>query len=83
MNSLQGKVNDIKAKYRDVNSLEAKQKQQLEIMQLYRQAKINPLSTALEGFAFAPFLFAMFVVVRSSRILKDSSTETFSFSATI
>ena len=56
---------------------------QFEIMALYRQEKINPLSASLEGFAFAPLLFAMFVVVRSTRILKDSGTPEFSLTTTM
>lgn len=83
MKRIQSKIDLIKEKYKDQNSAEAKQKSQWEIMSLYRKENINPLGSALEGFAFAPFLFAMFVVVRTSRILKDSSTETFSFTTNI
>ena len=83
MKMLQGKIGDIKNKYKDNTTIEGKQKMQFEIMALYRQEKINPLSASLEGFAFAPLLFAMFVVVRSTRILKDSGTPEFSLTTTM
>ena len=83
MDAIQTQVNAIKNRYKDSNSFEAKQKMQWEIMALYRKEKVNPLSSSLEAFAFAPFLFAMFVVVRNSRILKDSGTDNFSFTTTL
>lgn len=83
MEAVQSQVNAIKEKYKDATSFEAKQKMQWETMALYRREKINPLSGSLEAFAFAPFLFAMFVVVRNSRILKDSGTDIFSFTTTL
>lgn len=83
MDGVQSQVAAIKQRYKDATSFEAKQKMQWEIMNLYKRENVNPLSGSLEAFAFAPFLFAMFVVVRNSRILKDSSTATFSFTTTL
>ncbi len=83
MEAIQSQTAVIKNKYKDTDNLQEKQKMQWEIMELYRRENINPLSNSLESFAFAPFLFAMFVVVRTSRILKDSGTDNFSFTTTL
>lgn len=83
MEMLKAQSEAIKEKHKGNDSFEAQQKMQWEIAALYRRENVSPLSGALQGFAFAPFLFAMFVVVRNSRILKDSGTEDFSFTTSL
>ena len=83
MELAQQKVATIKEKYRDQTDFQGKQRQQLEIMQVYKKANLSPGSSSLEAFMFTPFLFAIFVVVRTTRMIKDSGTATFSLTQTI
>lgn len=83
LENLKSQSAQIKAKYADSNDPSAKQKERQETMLLYRQYNINPVSSSLQGLAFAPLLITIFVVVRYGRIVKESSTETFSLTQSI
>lgn len=73
MQLVQVKQADIQAKYKNSNDPMAKQRQQMEIMNLYKKENINPLATIMTGFLSAPFLFAVYTVVRSVRQLRVAS----------
>ena len=83
MKILQHKANEIKAKYRNKSDFQSKQQMQFEIMKMYRKMNVSPSGNALNTFLFTPFLFAIFVMVRTTRMIKDSSTETFSLTRTV
>nr|WP_025363631.1 membrane protein insertase YidC [Spiroplasma culicicola] len=70
MTSLQGKQAEIQEKYKGSSDPAAKQKQQLELMALYKKEGISPLSSIATQFLSMPLLFAMFSVVRSTHALK-------------
>ncbi len=61
MQALQPLMNEIRQKYKD-NS----QKQQQEIMALYKQHKVNPLGGCLPTLVQIPVFIALFVVLRSA-----------------
>jgi len=74
MQVLQLKQAEIKAKYKAMEKTkETKRKQQLEVMQLYRKEKVSPFSAIGSIFLSGPFLFALYVAIRSSRALKSAS----------
>lgn len=83
MKIIQHKVSEIKAKYRNKDDFHSKQQMQLEIMKMYRKMNVSPSGNALNSFLFTPFLFAIFIMVRTTRMIKDSGTETFSLTRTI
>ncbi|WP_374696706.1 membrane protein insertase YidC [Spiroplasma endosymbiont of Polydrusus formosus] len=70
MQLMQIKQAEIQAKYKGSRDPVAKQKQQMEIMQLYRKEGVSPLSTIGSSFLSIPFLIAMYTVVRATRELK-------------
>lgn len=72
MQLLQFKQNEIKAKYKGNKDPVSKRKQQTEIMQLYKKHKINPLASILSMFLAFPFLFALYIAIRSTRVLKTT-----------
>lgn len=61
MAEVQPLVNELRAKYKD-----NPQRQQKEIMQLYRERKINPLGGCLPILIQIPVFIALFVVLRSA-----------------
>lgn len=73
MQLVQIKQADIQAKYKNLNDPTAKQRQQMEIMNLYKKENVNPLSTIMTGFLSVPFLIAVYTVVRSVRQLRIAS----------
>ncbi|WP_425505168.1 membrane protein insertase YidC [Spiroplasma tabanidicola] len=70
MTGMQGKQAEIQQKYKGSNDPQAKQKQQMELMALYKKEGISPISSIATSFLSMPFLFAMFSVVRSTHALK-------------
>lgn len=70
MQLMQIKQAEIQAKYKGSKDSAAKQKQQMEMMQLYRKEGVSPLSTIGSSFLSIPFLIAMYTVVRATRELK-------------
>ncbi|RUO86483.1 membrane protein insertase YidC [Spiroplasma endosymbiont of Megaselia nigra] len=70
MQLMQIKQAEIQAKYKGSKDPAAKQKQQMEMMQLYRKEGVSPLSTIGSSFLSIPFLIAMYTVVRATRELK-------------
>ncbi len=70
MQSLQLKQSEIQAKYKRSPDPAAKQKQQMEIMAMYRKEGISPLSSIGVIFLSFPFLIAMYVVIKSVRQLR-------------
>ncbi len=73
MQVLQLKQSEIKAKYKDSRDPLIKRKQQMEIMALYRKEKISPLASIGTTFLSFPFLFALYITIKSTRVLKSSS----------
>ncbi|QBQ08223.1 inner membrane protein translocase component YidC [Spiroplasma gladiatoris] len=73
MTSLQGKQAEIQQKYKGSNDPQAKQKQQMELMALYKKEGISPISSIATSFLSMPFLFAMFTVVRATHALKTAT----------
>ena len=61
MQALQPLMNEIRQKYKD-----NKQKQQQEIMALYKEHKVNPLGGCLPMLIQIPVFIALFVVLRSA-----------------
>ena len=59
MQDIQPKLQEIQAKYKD-----KPEKQQQEIMNLYKEAKINPLAGCLPLLIQMPILFGLFAVLR-------------------
>lgn len=70
MQLMQIKQAEIQSKYKGSKDPAAKQKQQMEMMQLYRKEGVSPLSTIGSSFLSIPFLIAMYTVVKSARELK-------------
>ncbi len=60
MTDLQPKISEIKKQYKDQKEEQAKQ-----LMNLYKQEKINPLSSCLSLLIQLPFLFAIYQVFRT------------------
>lgn len=87
MKKLQPKINEIKKKNMKNNTnMASRQIEQREIMNLYKQHNVNPLSS-LQAFAFMPFLSVIFIVVRSNYIIRateiSKGNDVFSFSKSI
>ncbi|WP_100917124.1 membrane protein insertase YidC [Spiroplasma floricola] len=70
MQGLQAKQAEIQEKYKNSSDPSAKQKQQMELMSLYKREGISPMSSIATSFLSMPFLFAMFAVVRATHALK-------------
>nr|WP_041618906.1 membrane protein insertase YidC [Spiroplasma taiwanense] len=70
MQGMQSKQAEIQAKYKGSLDPTAKQRQQMELMALYKKEGISPLSSIATSFLSMPFLFAMFSVVRATHALK-------------
>lgn len=82
MQAIQLKQSEIQAKYKNSTDSQAKQKMQLELMGLYRKEGVKPLASFASIFLSMPFLYAMFMVVRSMRILKEQTFGAISFTMT-
>lgn len=70
MQLMQMKQGEIQAKYKGSRDPAAKQKQQLELMSMYKKEGVSPLSAIGSSFLSIPFLIAMYTVVRTVRLLK-------------
>ncbi|AUM63064.1 membrane protein insertase YidC [Spiroplasma monobiae] len=70
MQGLQAKQAEVQEKYKNSSDPSAKQKQQMELMALYKKEGISPMSSIATSFLSMPFLFAMFSVVRATHALK-------------
>ncbi|WP_162685255.1 membrane protein insertase YidC [Spiroplasma sp. BIUS-1] len=70
MQGLQAKQAEVQEKYKNSSDPSAKQKQQMELMALYKKEGISPMSSIATSFLSMPFLFAMFAVVRATHALK-------------
>ncbi len=70
MQILQVKQNEIKQKYKNSKDPTAKRKQQMEIMELYKKNNMNPLASIGTTFLSFPFLFALYITIKSTRYLK-------------
>ncbi len=73
MQLLQVQQNEIKNKYKNSNDPMSKQKQQQEIMEMYKKNKMSPLSTMATSFLSFPFLFALYISIKSTRALKSAT----------
>lgn len=72
MQAVQLKTAEIQAKYKYSRDAYAKQKMQMELMAVYKKEGINPISSFIPMFLSIPFLTAMFVVIKSTTLLKTS-----------
>lgn len=70
MQALQLKQSEITAKYKNSRDPAAKQKQQMEILGMYRKEGLSPLGSVLVIFLSFPFLIAMYTVIKSVRQLR-------------
>jgi YidC/Oxa1 family membrane protein insertase len=70
---LQLRVTEIQNKYKFSNDPKSRQKMQFEIMNLYRSEKISPFSSFFTMMLTFPFLYAMFIVIKCNRTLKDGN----------
>ncbi|WP_342224043.1 membrane protein insertase YidC [Spiroplasma endosymbiont of Asaphidion curtum] len=82
MQAIQLKQGEIQAKYKGSADPQARQKMQLELMGLYKKEGVKPLASFANLFLSMPFLYAMFMVVRSMRILKEQEFGAISFTIT-
>ena len=73
MQVLQLKQTEIKNKYKNNKDPAAKKMQQMEIMQLYKKNKMNPLASLGTTFLSFPFLFALYITIKSTRVLKSAT----------
>lgn len=72
MQAVQLKTAEIQAKYKYSRDPYAKQKMQTELMSVYKKEGINPISSFIPMFLSIPFLTAMFIVVKSTTLLKTT-----------
>ncbi|MBP1524889.1 MAG: membrane protein insertase YidC [Spiroplasma ixodetis] len=72
MQSVQMKTSEIQAKYKHSRDPSAKQKQQMELMAIYKKEGINPMAAFIPMFLSLPFLTAMFTVMKSTNLLKNT-----------
>ncbi len=70
MQIVQLKQSEITAKYKYSKDPAAKQKQQLEVMALYKKEGMNPMASIAVTLLSFPFLIAMYQVIRTTRTLK-------------
>jgi YidC/Oxa1 family membrane protein insertase len=68
MKELQPKMNEIKEKYKD-----DQQKQQKEIMKMYKEGNVNPLGGCLPQLLQLPILYTLFFYIRNSILLRQQS----------
>ncbi|AHI54334.1 inner membrane protein translocase component YidC [Spiroplasma sabaudiense Ar-1343] len=73
MQSMTSKQAEIQAKYKNSTDRAAKQKQGMELAALYKKEGISPLGALAGSFITMPFLFAMFSIIKSTKILKVAS----------
>ncbi len=74
MQELQPKMNAIKKKYKD-----DKQKQTQEIMALYKNNKVNPMSSCLPMLIQLPILIALYMVLRDGLASTNIAQNLYSF----
>lgn len=65
MMRLQPKVEKIQAKYKNKKDPESNQKMQMEISELYKKNKANPMSGCLPLLIQMPIIFALFEILRN------------------
>lgn len=70
LQAVQLKTAEIQAKYKYSRDPYAKQKMQMELMGIYKKEGINPISSFIPMFLAIPFLTAMFIVIKSTTLLK-------------
>ncbi|MCL8211626.1 Membrane protein insertase YidC [Mesoplasma sp. JKS002658] len=70
MQDMQIKQAEIQAKYKGKKDQVSRQKMTMETQALYKKEGISPLSSVGMGLAPLPFLFAIYAVIRSTRVLK-------------
>ncbi|ATG97832.1 membrane protein insertase YidC [Mesoplasma lactucae ATCC 49193] len=70
MQDMQAKQAEIQAKYKDKKDKVSRQKMTMEMQALYKKEGISPMSSLGSAFAPLPFLFAIYAVVRSTRVMK-------------
>lgn len=73
MQSVQMRTAEIQAKYKHSRDPSAKQKQQMELMAVYKKEGINPMAAFIPMFLSLPFLTAMFTVMKSTNLLKNTT----------
>lgn len=71
MQRLQIKTSEIKAKYDGQKDMVSKQKQQAEIMALYKKHNIKPMASFGIMFVTMPLFYAMYRVFSTSRLIKE------------
>ncbi len=69
--------NEIKAKYEGKTDQESKQKETLEIQELYRKNGVNPLGGCLPMFIQMPIFFALNEIIRNSYRYVDKVNEVY------
>lgn len=72
MQAVQMKTSEIQAKYKHSRDAYAKQKMQMELMAIYKKEGINPVSSFIPLLLSIPFLTAMYLVVKSTNMLKTT-----------
>lgn len=72
MQAVQMKSAEIQAKYKHSRDPRAKQKQQMELMAVYKKEGINPMAAFIPMILSLPFLTAMYTVMRSTNVLKNT-----------
>ncbi|WP_338972253.1 membrane protein insertase YidC [Spiroplasma endosymbiont of Panorpa germanica] len=73
LQGLTAKQAEIQAKYKNSTDRTAKQKQNMEMAALYKKQGTSPLGALAGSIISMPFLFAMFSIIRSTKILKVAS----------
>lgn len=72
LQGVQLKTSEIQAKYKYSTDPSAKQKMQMELMNIYKKEGINPIASFIPMFLSIPFLTAMYTVIRSTTLLKTT-----------
>lgn len=72
MQAVQMKTAEVQAKYKHSRDAYAKQKQQQELMAIYKKEGINPIASFIPMFLAIPFFTAMYTVVKSTHLLKTT-----------
>lgn len=73
MQSVQMKTAEVQAKYKHSRDPNAKQKQQMELMAIYKKEGINPMAAFIPMILSMPFILAMYNVMKSTNILKNTT----------
>lgn len=71
MQKIQPKIAQIKAKYSGAKDMAAKQRMQMEIMDLNKKFGVNPAGALISTFITLPFFYSMYRVFSSLRIFKE------------